>query len=345
MSDPGIALLVLTILLTAISTTTTAVRIGVKTVQRLLRWEDWTILLAMILLLTQVAFIGLQYREGSGSHIWTLTQQQRIKVLEYVYITEFLLFAVVCFPKFSICFFVLRIKNAKKLRWSLYFLMAGSIVTTGMCEIVLFAQCRPIYVFWDRTAGVCWDSSIYNNVIWVQVSFSIFSDFMCTLLLVVVLWNVKIALRLKFAVWGLMSLGLLATICAGVRASLSNNDQDPDLTYSLAFISIWAVLEAHLGIIAANLALSRYVWLFFKRSSDISQQYQRPDSFQREAYRRHKPMTRLEDSLFDRSHDIEIPPASHAIRKTTTFQILEETWGSSGQSAYGDQSIRATDVV
>ena len=97
----------------------------------------------------------------------------------------------------------------------------------------------------------------------LQIAYSIFSDIVCTLLPVFILWNVQISLRLKFAVWGLMSLGLLATICAAVRASLSGNDTDTDLTYSLAFISIWASLEMNYGVTAANLALSRYMWIFF----------------------------------------------------------------------------------
>ena len=47
--------------------------------------------------------------------------------------------------------------------------MAGLVVTTGFCEIVLGAQCQSIYAFWDRSAGTCWDPTIYNNVIWAQV--------------------------------------------------------------------------------------------------------------------------------------------------------------------------------
>lgn len=54
--------------------------------------------------------------------------------------------------------------------------MVGLVATTGVCEVVLFAQCRPIRTFWDRTAGTCWDPAIYNKVIWAQVGKAIVQE-------------------------------------------------------------------------------------------------------------------------------------------------------------------------
>jgi hypothetical protein len=76
---------------------------------------------------------------------------------------------------------------------------------------------------------------------------------------VVVLWKVKISLRTKIGVCGLMSLGLIATAVAIVRAS-SLGIKTADLSYDYAIAAIWANTELHLGIIATNLALSRLIW-------------------------------------------------------------------------------------
>jgi hypothetical protein len=59
-----------------------------------------------------------------------------------------------------------------------------------------------------------------------------------------------------------MSLGLIATVVAIVRAS-SLGIKTADLSYDYCIAAIWANTELHLGIIATNLALSRMIWGFF----------------------------------------------------------------------------------
>jgi len=141
----------------------------------------------------------------------------------------------------SICLFVLRIKNTGWLKWFLYSLIAGLVATTVPVFIVWFAQCTPIESFWNGNFFTqCWSQTIYNDLIWLQVAFSIFGDLACSILPAVVLWNVKIAPALKVAVSGLMGIGLLATICGIVRAVLSPSDLLVDLTFDLALISQWA---------------------------------------------------------------------------------------------------------
>ena len=164
---------------------------------------------------------------------------------------------------------------------------------------------------------------------------------------IVVLWKVRISLRLKFAVCGLMSLGLLATICAAVRASLSVNDTDPDLTYSLAFISIWATLEEHLGIIAANLALSRYVWIFFFGDPDNSRnasklrgakyQYERHDSPTSRS-RGAVPKAHLGGSAY--YHDYGLDIMSHESERP-----LDQSARSNSPFEYGGTGIQRTTEV
>lgn len=89
------------------------------------------------------------------------------------------------------------------------------------------------------------------------------TDLICALLPVVVLWKVKISLPTKIGVCGLMSLGLIATAVAIVRAS-SLGVKTADLSYDYCIAAIWANTELHLGIIATNLALSRMIWAFVR---------------------------------------------------------------------------------
>lgn len=96
----------------------------------------------------------------------------------------------------------------------------------------------------------------------IEVAYSVVTDLICALLPIVVLWKVKITLKTKIGVCGLMSLGLIATAVAIVRAS-SLGIKTADLSYDYCIAAIWANTELHLGIIATNLALTRMVWAFF----------------------------------------------------------------------------------
>ena len=150
-----------------------------------------------------------EVHNGNGRHAYYLSLEQFVDNIKWTYIVEFFLFLIICLTKVSICFFILRIKKTGWLKHFLYALMGGLIVTTVAVLIVWGAQCQPTKAYWDRLVGTCWNPEIYNDLIWVQVSYSVFSDLVCSLLPVVVLWNVQISTKLKFAVCGLMAMGLM----------------------------------------------------------------------------------------------------------------------------------------
>ena len=164
----GTTFIVLAAVFAFLSTATTATRLTVRTLNRQLGWDDFCIGVASTLVLIQLVFNGLQYHAGDGRHLYYLTESQVESSLKWDYITEFFLFLVICVTKISICLFVLRIKNKGWLKWCLYALMAGLVITTLVCEIILFAQCQPIHAFWDKK-GTCWNPTIYNDAIWAQV--------------------------------------------------------------------------------------------------------------------------------------------------------------------------------
>ena len=92
-----------------------------------------------------------------------------MNIIKWTWANEVLIFITVCLIKISICLFILRIKSTGWLKWSLYAMMTGLILTNGSCVIVLLAQCRPLHAYWDRSAGSCWDVRIYNGFIYASV--------------------------------------------------------------------------------------------------------------------------------------------------------------------------------
>jgi hypothetical protein len=201
--------------------------------------------------------------------------------------TQIFLFTNIALLKCSICMLILRIKSEKILSRCLYAMMVGLVLTNAEPIIVLLAQCRPIRKSWANIPhGKCWPTQVRIYSIYVQIgtsnseshlqqltdpgtAYSVVTDFICALLPVVVLWNVKITLKTKIGVCCLMSLGLIATVVAIIRAS-SLGIRTADLSYDYCIAAIWANTELHLGIIATNLALSRMIWGFFFGASASS---------------------------------------------------------------------------
>ena len=168
-TNRGTTLIVIATVLIFFSITTTGLRLFMRAAQHQLGWDDFTIGLATLLTVIELVFNGLEYQTGDGHHIIYLTKSQRVQVVKWNYVTEFFLFIIICLTKISICLFIFRIKNTGWLRWCLHALMSGLVVTTLVCEIILFAQCQPIHAWWDRSAGTCWDLKIYNGSIWAQI--------------------------------------------------------------------------------------------------------------------------------------------------------------------------------
>jgi hypothetical protein len=96
----------------------------------------------------------------------------------------------------------------------------------------------------------------------ILIAYSVVTDFICAMMPVLVLWKVNMAFKLKLAVCGLMSMGLIATACAIVRASCLNTVTD-DLSWAYCIAAIWGNTELHLGIIATNLSLARSIYGYF----------------------------------------------------------------------------------
>ncbi|KAK6409798.1 hypothetical protein LTR95_018272, partial [Oleoguttula sp. CCFEE 5521] len=99
--------------------------------------------------------------------------------------------------------------------------------------------------------------------------FSVFTDLLCSLLPIVILWKLQLPTRKKVGICVLMGLGLVATSFAALRAS-SLGLHISDTTYTYTFTGTWMTIEVNLGIIAANLAPLRGLISYFRHRKDAS---------------------------------------------------------------------------
>ncbi|KAF2849550.1 hypothetical protein T440DRAFT_129735 [Plenodomus tracheiphilus IPT5] len=260
----GHILLTLTCILTAFTIVTTVLRIWARHGRRALGWDDYAIIVCCILATVRTGIQILSVANGNGRHRWYLTPHQYQYVAFLTWLTQLFLFTNIALLKCSICMLILRIKNERVLRYCLTAMMVGLVLTNLWPIIILLAECDPVKKYWKpQTPGKCWPTKVRIYSIYLQVAYSVVTDLICALLPIVVLWNIKISTPTKFGVCGLMSLGLIATAVALVRAS-SLGTKTADLSYDYCIAAIWANTELHLGIIATNLALSRMIWSFLR---------------------------------------------------------------------------------
>ncbi|KAH7151512.1 hypothetical protein DER46DRAFT_563163 [Fusarium sp. MPI-SDFR-AT-0072] len=110
-------------------------------------------------------------------------------------------------------------------------------------------RCRPVSAYWTGV-GECWNPRIRIYYIYATIVF--------------VIWNTSLPLKTKISVWALMSLGLVAT-GFGIARAASLGVVTSDLSWVYAITAIWSNLELYLGIVGANLALSRSIFAYFFR--------------------------------------------------------------------------------
>ena len=171
--DLGQGFLVLTVVLTALSASTTAVRLWVRGSKRQLGSDDLLIGVTALLAIVRMGVQIWGVDSGFGEHKRFLSDEQYIHVSLHLWITQIILFFMVTLMKSSICLLMLRIDSNRVLKYILTFLMAGLVATSGACVIILLAECRPINAWWDRKAGTCWPVHIRVNAILAQVGMSL----------------------------------------------------------------------------------------------------------------------------------------------------------------------------
>ncbi|CRG91595.1 hypothetical protein PISL3812_08645 [Talaromyces islandicus] len=255
----GPAFLVLTSVLTSFSIVTTTLRCFARAYRRSLGWDDYMIAIATVLIIARSGLQIASVSHGNGKHRSQVSDPDYSWVVMQGWYTQVILFPTLCLVKCSICSLLLRIIPKPRTKWVLWGIMVGLVLTNLEPVIVLLAECSPVKTYWDPHAGTCWNPDIRIYSIYLQVGYSALTDLICALMPIYVVYSIQMPMKDKILLCGLMSLGLVATACALVRAS-SLGTSTKDLTYDYCVAAIWANVELHLGIIAANAACGNLIY-------------------------------------------------------------------------------------
>ncbi|EIT80681.1 hypothetical protein AO1008_07168 [Aspergillus oryzae 100-8] len=217
-------------------------------------WDDTCIVIAWIALLAGLITIQLEANLGLGRHAIYLPDPEHT-VLQILKVnTIYQIFNVICalVTKYSISFYILRIRNSRDVRWILAWLMLFMTLATTGAAVILAVSCIPLEKQWNKDVpGTCLFPKTAYSVAYVQSGFTIVIDLCLTSAPVIILWDVKIKRGRKTLICGLMSLGLVATVSNALRNCYQGGLTAPDMPYAITNVAIVSILEVGTGVIAA----------------------------------------------------------------------------------------------
>ncbi|KUJ22539.1 uncharacterized protein LY89DRAFT_302918 [Mollisia scopiformis] len=229
--------------------------------------DDALLIVALIFFATYCSCSATGVHYGTGQHITDIPLEHIPKALYYWWLCELFYTVTTVFIRLSIAVFLLRICVKPIHKYIVYGTLSMVIVFSTFYFFLVLFQCSPYSYFWGQYEGkkgscinpaAVPDASITHSV----VSFT--ADWILGLLPIVLIYDLKMNVRTKVSVAGLLGLGLLAGIAAMIRIpfikTLALTD---DFLFATTDVAIWSTVEPGLGLMAVGGATLRPLFRSF----------------------------------------------------------------------------------
>lgn len=257
-TGPGLALLLVSVVLLPVSWFVVALRMWVRYRIRSVGFDDYLMLVGLVLFTAacQATITGSMNGVGASPDRITEHYEQRGRMWFMLFQLFYVLSTVPI--KASICVALIRVTPRKLYRWILYTVMALTAVAAVVTDVAVLAWCKPVAATWDPSAGKCAAGSVITNVSYFISAVSILTDWTCAILPAIILWDVQLQFRIKLPVMIILGLGFVASAATLVRLRYLVVYNRPDkYLLNVAHIAIWSIAESGLGLIAGSMATLR----------------------------------------------------------------------------------------
>ncbi|KAF4965999.1 hypothetical protein FSARC_6275 [Fusarium sarcochroum] len=200
------------------------------------------------------AIYGAYY--GLGSRDDVINGNIPLTVRAGAYIAYFGICHALCVPliKASIAVALMRITNAKRYRFPLYFVLLASVVLCFAGWMSLVMRCKPFAALWNPQLGKCGDYSVVTTISYVVSIVTIITDCTCAIIPFFVLRHLQMSWRVKGLLMGVLGMGIFASVAAILRYPwLKYYDAPKDQLWYTSHIILWCVIESGLGLLAGSL--------------------------------------------------------------------------------------------
>ncbi|KAK8152882.1 hypothetical protein BKA80DRAFT_227481 [Phyllosticta citrichinensis] len=232
---------------------------------RAVSWDDWTMLLLVILAIPPAVFAPILADNGMGKDIWTLTPEQITNVLHYYYFGEIFYVVALGISKISVLFFYLRVFPAKDFRMIIYATMGVCVVYCIVFGIVTALQCSPVSYAWTQWDGLhegkCNDIHIQG---YVAAAVNILLDVIVMVLPLKHLAGLNLGIKKKLMVMAMFSVGIFIVLTSIIRLeSLVHFANSQNITWDYFEAGYWSLIEVYVSIICGCMPSHRFLFAKF----------------------------------------------------------------------------------
>ncbi|CAI6277648.1 unnamed protein product [Periconia digitata] len=223
-------------------------------------WDDWLMLLSIVLMLKNSAFVQVSIHYGLGRHIGTLEKSRAQKAIMWDYLAQP---SAIMAPTFGRISFVLTIMtligNSRTRRSILWFILVTQMLVNVLCFSMILAQCKPVALLWDKSLeGECWDLRAQEYFGYFQGAYNSATDLVLAIWPAYVFWHLNMKRSMKISISLLMGIGVFAMVGSIVKTIyLSSVGSADDYTFNTAYLVIWWSVENYAVIIAASIPMLR----------------------------------------------------------------------------------------
>ncbi|OCL04461.1 hypothetical protein AOQ84DRAFT_247344, partial [Glonium stellatum] len=224
-----------------------------------LGWDDLTIFVATLIGTTNYLMLLVATFHGYGRHTAFVSLPQRMIAGRLVYWAQILWCWSITLVKMSIAFLLLRFKTTRAWKWFLHAIITALWISAVVNNIFQFLQCQPYSVYWDPTIFKhqkvrCWSHTTIDAGIIGFSAVTVTTDVIFSLIPLTFITTLRRPTREKVAIILLMALGLTASAASIARIiQLRGFYTSTDLFYKNTTLSLFAMMEQQLGLIAATI--------------------------------------------------------------------------------------------
>ncbi|KAK4652873.1 hypothetical protein QC762_503260 [Podospora pseudocomata] len=226
--------------------------------------DDYLVIIAFLFTIANSTVSIIQTTLGMGNHIWDLPFPKFQSMMKLGMIGGAMTYNLTTlFVKMSILSFYLRFATANhKFRIAVYVVMFFVVGYTIPNAFLFLYICKPMQYYWDWTieGGTCINQqAVFDSANILNMA----TDFIILVMPIWMLWDLKVGIRRKVGVVGiLMAGGFVCGVSTMRMVTAMTGANETDISWHYVKNLIWCIVEMDIGIVCACLPSLR---AFFRR--------------------------------------------------------------------------------
>ncbi|GAB1309962.1 hypothetical protein MFIFM68171_00172 [Madurella fahalii] len=225
-----------------------------RTILRMVRWDDWLILIALLLSIGYSASIIVLTQYGLGWHMSYLMAIRR-GLRTFLIISAFPVpltgNLATLFSKASILLFYLRFSTSRRFNIVVYILLFIIVVANSLGALGVLFYCQPISAFWDPRGGDATCISGDHWYAWLAI-LNCVTDGILLVLPAWIIYPLRVGYAQKAAIAAILGTGgFVLGVSIFRMVIIAQGWGNRDFTYKFATNYIWSVVETNVAIICA----------------------------------------------------------------------------------------------